>query len=140
MKHLRFMMDKDAPKKYLKRWKLFRSICEGDKENNDEVSKAWIALCSLESNRALPLLDRCEGGLGGNSIITDKQIRYRFSMAPSREWDDHILISLYDSVDGTDVWTDAQIRDLLNAFAELANEEYGCRGGCRGMLQTMETE
>lgn len=139
MKHLRFMMDNDAPKEFVKKWEVFRSVCEGDKEINNEVSVRWTELCRLASNRALPILHRCEGGLGGNSNGTDKQIRYRMSLDPLRKLDDHILIYLYDSDDGTDVWTDVEIRDLLNAFAQLANEEYGCGGGCRGILQTMES-
>ena len=87
---LRFRIDFDAPTKYIERWKEIKMECENS--GNQYVVEQIKNNCRIASNKALPYLKSCEGGLGGNYNILDKQIRFR--METSVKYDNDILLRI----------------------------------------------
>lgn len=84
---LRFRIDSDAPTKYIERWKEIKRECENS--DNKYIVEQIKNNCKIVSNKHLPYLERCEGGLGGNDNLHDKQIRFR--MEESVKYDNDIL-------------------------------------------------
>ena len=106
---LRFYIDKDAPEKYIKRWKEFKKKCENGE--NKHIVEQLKSYCKLENNKNLPYLKRVEGGLGGD----DKQIRFKMCNS-----DNDII--LHDIISTTDEkWNYDELDDLIYAFIKTAN-------------------
>ena len=60
--NLSFRLDLDAPNKYIKKWNKIKFECENT--DNKDIVEDIKNNCKLVSNKNLPYLDRCEGGLG----------------------------------------------------------------------------
>ena len=118
---LRFTIDKDAPEKYMKRWKKFKSDCESG--NNRHIVEQIKNNCKLHKNKNLPYLERVEGGMGGNNNRTDKQIRFRdyesWSKCPI--YIDNDII--FDRIENSEIekWTYSELDDIMYAFIKTAN-------------------
>lgn len=128
---LRFRLDTDAPQDYMKRWENLKQECENHKRNNNTFFQHWKQKCSLLSNINLPILDRVEGGLGGNNNTVDKQLRFRSGFGNSVVIKDHdIVMNIYNS--DTEKWTYEELDDLINAFVKTANYimREKCVSGC----------
>ena len=78
MIELQFQMDGDAPPNYRHKWNALKD--HEDRDLLNTIIDLWRRECKLDSNMNLPILDRVEGGLGGNNNRTDKQLRF----VPSR--------------------------------------------------------
>jgi hypothetical protein len=87
---LRFKIDRDAPQKYIDEWLKLKTICENGK--NKELVDEWLSNCKIQSVRNMPYLDRCEGGIGGNNNIINKQLRFRKKQIYSISIDNDIVI------------------------------------------------
>ena len=69
-----FRIDSNNPI-YIARWSKCKKDCEnGDNEKIIEKMKIY---CKMESNKTIAYLQRAEGGIGGDSNITNKQARFR---------------------------------------------------------------
>ena len=134
---LRFKIDNDAPPEYMKRWKEFKNKCEnGDNKN---IVEQWIYNCKLESNRQLPYLDRCEGGIGGNNNNINKQIRFRMGKwgdNDPRLFDEDILLLIENNKVSVEKWTYEELDDLIYAFIKTSNYhvQAECVNGCIEMV------
>lgn len=129
-----FRQHTDAPKTFKTRWcALLKTI----KANPDRVIADW--LCRLRSsggcctsgdpagddnntpprNTDLVLLERCEGGIGGNDNRTCRQIR--FCMPHDIPWAryNEIRLTALASSDGKDVWTPAELCVYRDTFSDL---------------------
>ena len=73
--NLRFKIDGDTPQKYIDKWLKLKTICENGE--NKEIVKDWLYNCKLQSVKNIPYLNRCEGGIGRDSNLKNKQIRFR---------------------------------------------------------------
>ena len=95
-----FRIDKDAPPDFSKRWKTFKNKCEADSvQEKKSIMEKVVSYCKMDSNRILPYLDRCEGGLGGDNNMLHKQIRLRSNKRGGCDF-------IYDiHVDGVDLVT-----------------------------------
>tara|TARA_B110000208_G_scaffold150107_1_gene181266 strand:- start:820 stop:1179 length:360 start_codon:yes stop_codon:yes gene_type:complete len=86
--------------------------------------------CKLEENKKLPYLERSEGGLGGNNNIKNKQIRFRdyelWSNFPMYV-DNNII---FDQITNgkNELWTYAELDDIIYGFIKTANYFIGCWG------------
>lgn len=114
---LRFYIDDDAPKDYMKRWHEFKLSCENGE--NEHIVKQIRGHCKLGSNKKLPYLDRVEGGMGGNNNLTNKQIRFRCHLKP-RYIDKNIILDEIISSE-TEKWTYSELDDLIYGFIKTAN-------------------
>ncbi len=127
---LHFRIDSDAPTKYIERWKEIKRECENG--NNQYLVEQIKNYCRIASNKTLPYLERCEGGLGGNNNMFDKQIRFR--METSIKYDNNIL--LYPSNTKTQKWTYDELDDIIRSFTIVLNDKMGspCINGCIEMI------
>jgi len=115
---LRFSLDNDAPKEYIKRWDEFKYNCENsENEYIVEQIKSYSKL-----NKKLPYLNRSEGGMGGDNNLVNKQIRFGFYWGPNdyRCRDNDIM---FDEIINTkkEKWTVKELDDLIYAFIKTAN-------------------
>ena len=99
---LRFRIDGDAPKAYVDRWLELKKNCENG--NNENIVFFWLENCNLESVKKLPYLKRCEGGIGGNNNLKNKQIRFRNRILYKMDKDNDIVLDQVDSTD-EEKWT-----------------------------------
>ncbi len=133
---LRFRIDSDAPEKYMKEWKKLKNKLE-DGENKflcEEIKR----FCKLEINKNLPILNRCEGGLGGDNNITNKQIRFRKNF--SINFDNDIILLVQNS--DVEKWTYEELDDLMFATIVSINKfmEARCTNGCIEMVNKKNLE
>jgi len=115
----RFRIHADAPKAYIDRWKKLKYNCEeGDNKYVIEKMKSY---CKLESNRDLPYLQRCEGGIGGNDNIKNKQIRFRMGMVIIPRYMDNDIV--FDQIYNTTIekWSYEELDDLIYALTKTFN-------------------
>ena len=127
---LRFKIDSDAPAEYMGKWHSLKKACEtGD---TFEICTEWKDNCELLQNKNLPLLDSCEGGLGGNDNKLHKQIRFRhgYYFAPWDRDNDIIVDRVYET--NGEKWSYAELDDLMMAFIKTANARLDaeCVRGC----------
>ena len=117
---IRFLIDPAAPSEYMDRWtKIKQKIENGD---NEWFVNELHAHCNLSSNRNLPYLDRCEGGIGNNNNLLYKQLRFK-QHEPSREGipfalDNDICIDQIYST-AADKWTYEELDDLIAAMIKV---------------------
>ena len=118
---LRFRIDGDAPKEYVDRWLELKTNCENG--NNENIVIEWLENCTLESVKKLPYLNRCEGGIGRDSNLKNKQMRFRDGILKLSKIDKDNDI-LLDEVDSTDEekWTLEELDDLIRGFRRFANK------------------
>ena len=130
---LRFKIDGDAPQKYIDEWLKLKTICENGK--NKELVDEWLSNCKIQSVRNMPYLDRCEGGIGGNNNIINKQLRFRKKQIYSISIDNDIVIENIISSE-QEKWTLEELDDLIRAFRRMANNYVGaeCINGCIEMV------
>tara|TARA_B100000401_G_scaffold433670_1_gene372625 strand:- start:1655 stop:2107 length:453 start_codon:yes stop_codon:yes gene_type:complete len=115
---LRFDLHKDAPDKYIKKWKDFKEQCESG--NNSIIVEQLKNYCKLDTNKNLPYLIRVEGGLGGQNNSINKQIRFRHFILSDQERDNDIILHEITSTDN-EKWTYDELDDLLISFLKTAN-------------------
>jgi hypothetical protein len=122
---LRFKIDGDAPKEYIDRWLELKTNCENSTKtsSNKQIVIEWLQNCTLESVKKLPYLNRCEGGIGGDSNLKNKQMRFRDGILKLSKIDKDNDI-LLDEVDSTDEekWTLEELDDLIRGFRRFANK------------------
>ncbi len=90
--------------------------------------------CKIPSNRNLRRLKRSEGGLGGDSNTTDKQISFNDGGGETLDEISTINIDIFDSDDGNSKWTFEELKDLIEAFIETVNNIIG-EDVCRGYIK-----
>jgi len=132
---LRFSIDKDAPPDYSKRWLDFKIKCESGE--NRHIAEHMREVCLLQANKDLPYLDRCEGGLGGNDNMLNKQIRFRngrlWEKLPKHRDNDVVMDDIRSTE--TEEWTYEEIDDLLSAFIKVSEFHIGVRSCVRGCIE-----
>ena len=130
---LRFSIDKDAPRDYMKRWRELKHKCEYGE--NKYIIEEIKNCCLLKENKELPYLQRQEGGLGGKDNIVNKQIRFRNSLF-SEPWqlDNDIVM---DEINNTEFekWKYEEINDLLYAFMKVAAKHIQSKNCLRGRIE-----
>lgn len=126
---LRFVLHSDASPPVLKRWKKLRgALLDNDEALWRTLMAEWVGRCKLASNRKLPLLQRCECGVGGNDNRSNKQIRFAHfhPYSPSSEYDDTYSIIADQITNGRrtdgEVWTFDELVDLVGAFSGFASD------------------
>jgi len=133
---LRFCIEKWATKKYKEKWiNKLKKICDGGSENNKYISKLMLSKCSLDSNKNLPILNRSEGGIGGNDNLTNKQIRYQDSIMDELKEDyneNDIKLNILNS--NVEKWTLEELDDILKAYTKVFNE-YMCEKCTIGTIE-----
>jgi len=118
-----FCIDDDAPEEYIKRWNEFKLKCESGK--NKHIVEQIKEYCKLETNKAMPYLNRMEGGIGGDNNMIHKQLRFRNSIFGIKGND-----IIFDQVINTDTekWTYDELDDVIYAFIKTAN--YNVKDHC----------
>ena len=139
---LRFRIDGDAPKEYIDRWLKLKQICENSTKtsSNKEIVIEWLQNCTLESVKNLPYLNRCEGGIGRDSNLKNKQIRFRDRILYKMDKDNDIVLDQVDSTD-EEKWTLEELDDLIRGFRRFANKrvEADCVKGYIEMVNKKST-
>lgn len=117
----RFNIHSDAPVEYFIRWKyVLKELCESDLYR-DEILHMWRYHMKLTSNKLLPNLNRCEGGLGGDNNQTDKQIRFQEDYGMVSIPRDTFIIHICASWDEENTWSLKELLDLKQAFVKVLN-------------------
>lgn len=128
-----FYIDIDISKNGMNKWKKIKNDCEnGDNKYIVEHMKYYY---KLNTNKNLPYLNRCEGGIGGNDNNKHKQIRFRsfcngqylngYNFGNTKI-DNNIMFNEIISND-IDKWTYEELDDLIYAFIKTIN--YYISGG-----------
>jgi hypothetical protein len=99
----------------------FRGMIKSEKYKTSEFLLKVVKNCNLESNKKLPLLNRTEGGLGGDSNTENKQLRFfeNYNIKNMKS----IRIILYNSYNEKEIWTNEEIYDFTASFVEILNLE-----------------
>lgn len=123
---LRFYIENDAPKAYVKSWEHLKKICESmdEDETNEYVSERLKNELTLESTKCLPILEREEGGIG----MTQKNIRFRMQYGNQVYPDNDIYFNV--ACFGSEMWTYEELDDICCAFITVANNFIGSEGVC----------
>jgi len=114
---LRFRLDSDAPAKYVERWTEIKRECENT--DNKHIVEQIKNNCKIVSNKGLPYLNSCEGGLGGNDNILNKQIRFRIETSLKIDND----IWLRPSNTETQKWNYDEFDDIIRSFTKVLNNK-----------------
>jgi hypothetical protein len=126
-------IDGDAPQKYIDKWLKLKTICENGE--NKEIVKDWLYNCKLQSVKNMPYLKRCEGGIGGDNNLINKQLRFREKQLYSMYIDNDIVIDNIISSE-QEKWILEELDDLIRGFRRIANNYVGadCIKGCIEMI------
>ena len=127
---LRFSLHADARKQFQTRWNALKYLCESG--NNSSIVTRWLEVAETRaignaSDRCM--LARCEGGIGGDSNVENRQIRF----CPDRymyhnhgtyrdDMNDIKLVS-YPSGNGMQQWTAADLMSFGRALKYTLNRE-----------------
>jgi hypothetical protein len=122
-------LDYNVLNKYKKEWEKIKEGCENT--DNKYLVEEIKEYCKLESNKNLPYLNRCEGGLGGDDNKNNKQIRFRTNNKTTKE-DDNILLYVLDSDLKIEKWTYEELDDILRSLIKVLNKKIKneCVKGC----------
>lgn len=123
--NLSFKLDSNTPKRYVDKWNKIKNDIEmGHVENIIRMVKND---CKLESNKNLPYLQRIEGGLGGDSNILNKQLRFN-----SYEDKNIISLSVLNSDSLNEIWTYEELDDILRSCIMVLSGimQCDCVSGC----------
>lgn len=82
-----------------------------------KLNQMWRRHMRMLSNRKLPDLDRCEGGMGGDNNTCNRQMRYPIACLSTTR---SIKVRLINPPESNDVWTDDEIEDLMQSFVAMA--------------------
>ena len=130
---IKFTIDNDAPEDFIKLWEELKNKCEGRIKTDckKQIIDSWLKYCKIETNKNLPLLNRCELGIGGNDNIKNKQIRFRNRC---KKLDNDIII---DQIYNTDYekWNFEELHDLINAFKVFAEDYINSKGGINELIK-----
>jgi hypothetical protein len=132
---LRFKIDNDTPKKYMNKWIKLKNLCENG--NNKEIIIITLSNCKLESVKNLPYLNRCEGGIGGDNNLINKQLRFRQYndlMELPRYKDNDIV---FDNIINTtnEKWTLNELNDIIHGFSICANNYCNINNSINGCIE-----
>jgi hypothetical protein len=131
-----FYIDKDTSSENMERWNDFKTKCENGK--NKHIIERLKSYCNLNINRVLPYLNRCEGGLGGDNNLVNKQIRFRNYHGDNdyRYKKDNDIILHEITSTNNEKWTYDELDDLLRAFIKTVNfnVQADCVNGRIGMF------
>lgn len=127
--NLEFILDKYAPIKYQKKWtNLKKNLLVGGIEIDiNDILISVKNYCKLNTNKNLPILNRCEGGLGGDSNEFDKQLRFYCDLNflnklnPYPNSSNSIKINIFNSSNNNNKWTLEELDDLTYAFVKTFN-------------------
>jgi hypothetical protein len=131
--NLRFKIDGDAPQEYIDKWLKLKFKCENGE--NKEIVEDWLYNCKLQSVKNMPYLNRCEGGIGGDNNLINKQLRFREKQLYSMYIDNDIVIDNIISSE-QEKWILEELYDLIRGFRRIANNYVGadCIKGCIEMI------
>ncbi len=131
---LQFYLHHDAPKEWQDKWVKFHNNLI-DQNSNHEIMIRWQTHMKLQSTKELPLLNRCEGGLGGDNNITCKQIRPDdfLQRCPRINVWGPIIIDPLPSADGNEKWSMEELMDLKDAMVYTIDHYTGTEC-CSGMI------
>ena len=145
---LRFRLHADAPADVKEKYnKIYIPLCGAkgysyflgveDTHVDDEkllhdMLKRWLIILESE-NVGTPtdrqLLDRAEGGIGGNSNLADRQIRFDNGREKiSRLRFGEITLRAMPSDDGKTAWTPGELVSFGNAFVKVVEYYTGTNG------------
>lgn len=131
--NLRFKIDGDASQEYIDKWLKLKFKCENGE--NKEIVEDWLYNCKLQSVKNMPYLNRCEGGIGGDNNLINKQLRFREKQLYSMYIDNDIVIDNIISSE-QEKWILEELDDLIRGFRRIANNYVGadCIKGCLEMI------
>jgi len=109
-------------------WSLIKEYFKGvgsDSDSKLQLLERVKRECKIVDNKNLPILNRHEGGLGGDDNTLHRQIRFRpRKAARAGEIEDEfiLLIATDGSAPHGEKWTLDQLQDLLKAFVKVIND------------------
>lgn len=121
---LEFTLEQIAPEKYHDKWKTLAKTLRIADITTEDINNLLLSVknyCVMETNKNLDILDRGEGGLGGNSNANDKQLRFYVDLNVVKNMNscvDDVIINVFNSDNGKSRWTLSELSDLVNAFSK----------------------
>ena len=102
-------------------WKKFKESIDKNFEFRDILIKEWLHNCKINSNKNLPILQRFEGGMGGNDNKINKQIRF-YKDRNNKATEYNIIFYVYNAEE--EKWTLQELDDLTYGFGKCLKERY----------------
>ena len=124
---LRFQLHTDAPQKWIDEWDAVTQAIHGGQVTNYEFATEWVNMLDARGiGRAADrhVLQRWEGGIGGNSNQHDRQLRFceehrmRGLCLPRNT----IVVDAINSDDGTSRWTSRALAPFKTAFQQVLQD------------------
>jgi hypothetical protein len=147
---LEFTLNYDASEDYINRWQEIWTKLYDWQNNinyNTHLFHEWTSNCKIDSNKNLKILNKYEGGLGGNINEKNKQLRIErlcndinINNIKKLHKCLPIKICFFDSWNKNEVWTIDELTDLIRSFIISLNNklndkhEPGLNMCCQGSL------
>ena len=116
------------------KWIELKKMCEN--WDNKKIIFELLSYCKLDSVKNLPYLNRCEGGIGGDNNLINKQIRFRkynsIMELPGYK-DNNIIFYIINTT--TEQWTFNELNDIMCAFSIYANNYCGINNSIDACLE-----
>ncbi len=111
---LKFKIQSNTSRCYINRWNDLKYKCEHG--HTKELATEWRQNCKLETNGALPFINRGGGVLG----CPKKYISFRLKLV---EWWQNDVFIVFDQIHASlpEKWTLEELDDLRFAFQKLCN-------------------
>ena len=90
-----------------------------------DITQAWVdEIYRMSKNKlVIPILDKREGGIGGNSNIKNKQIRFQNNFVYTNySKKDIIVVDVLNSDDGFEKWKGTELNLIMDSFCNIANQ------------------
>ena len=109
-----FKITSNAPRCYIDRWNELKYKCEHG--NTKELATEWLQNCQIETNRALPFINRGGGIIGQPK----KYISFRLKLV---DWWQNDVFIVFDQIHNSypEKWVLEELDDLRLAFQKLCN-------------------
>ena len=107
-------------------WKKFKESINKNFEFRDILIREWLHNCKINSNKNLPILQRLEGGMGGDDNRINKQIRFeeynKYYSEYNKDTEHNIIFNVYNTEE--EKWTLQELDDLIYGFEKCLKERY----------------
>ena len=110
----KFKIQSNTSRRYINRWNDLKYKCEHG--NTKELAAEWLQKCQLETNQALPFINRGGGVLGSPK----KYISFRLKLV---EWWQNDVFIVFNQIHASppEKWELKELDDLRFAFQNLCN-------------------
>lgn len=124
-------LDNDAPEEFEKKWEKMVNLLNGW----GNFKKIFLGRV-VEVYGGLGILDRCEGGLGGNNNRENKQLRFKMDKNPGSFKEPILEMTVLepDNPTATETWTYEELIKIITIMTKILDDDLESNGGLKGFI------